>query len=37
MAVPIEQSVSTEKIQVGESVFEGHDAETDACSKIEER
>ena len=34
--VPIEQSVSTEKIQVGESVFEGHDAETDIVAKLRE-
>ena len=33
---PIEQSVSTEKIQVGDSAFEGHGAETDALARLKE-
>ncbi len=34
--VPIEQSVSTEKIQIGDAAFEGHNSETDAISKLRE-
>lgn len=33
---PIEQSVSTEKIQIGTSTFEGHGAETDALARLKE-
>jgi hypothetical protein len=34
--VPIEQSVSSEKIRVGESSFEGHDVETDIIARLKE-